>query len=250
MVITKKEVLVSIVIVAVMLFFGILISSRIEDIDMQQIKELKTAIRVDTNYAFDYGMKTNVGNTLAYGELTAIDAVSFPELAESFLYISRTEEKHTKHSRVISDGEKKKTLTYWRWDNTGRDVLISGYVLFLGKEMSTSCLHLPSAHSLRLSSEATIDRHNVRGNYIYKSKSVRYSYNYIPMRFKCTLHCNLENGSVGKSATVYKDQTIQNVVDEHVQSSEINTIVFWIGWVVIICLCVCGFYVMENRWFK
>lgn len=34
MVITKKEVLVSIVIVAVMLFFGILISSRIEDIDM------------------------------------------------------------------------------------------------------------------------------------------------------------------------------------------------------------------------
>ena len=250
MVITKREMLVSIAIVAVMLFLGILISDRIEDSNMQYVKELETATRIDANYAFDYGMRTNVGNTLAYGELTAIDPVSFPELTESFLYVSRTKERYTQHTRVVNNGKTEKTETYWRWDNAGQDVLISDYVLFLGKEIATSCLRLPSSHSLCLSSEVIVDGVDIRGNYIYESNRVRYSYDYVPVQFQCTMHCNLSNESIGDTAEIFQHQTIQEVINAQSKLSEMSTIAFWIGWVVVICLFVFGFYVMENHWIE
>lgn len=88
MTITKREVFVSIVIVCVMILFGVIIADGINDTVMERQQEFNTAVKIDNDKdLFEYGMKTNVGNAFVYGELKAVDTVTFDEIGGEYSYL-------------------------------------------------------------------------------------------------------------------------------------------------------------------
>ena len=78
--ITKREVLASISIIAVMILVGILISAKITERQMDRNEVYNKAVKIDSQETFSYGMRTNVGNAFVYGTLEALDPVSYPEI--------------------------------------------------------------------------------------------------------------------------------------------------------------------------
>lgn len=67
--ITKREILASISIIAVMILFGILISSKISEHQMDKNEIYNKAVKIESQEMFQYGMDTNVGNAFVYGVL-------------------------------------------------------------------------------------------------------------------------------------------------------------------------------------
>lgn len=86
--ITKREILVSIVIAALMIMFGFLISTKWSESQQESDIKYNKAIQIDNDTdLFQYGMDTNVGNAFVYGELKAVDSVTYPEIGGEYMYV-------------------------------------------------------------------------------------------------------------------------------------------------------------------
>ena len=80
--ITKREILASISIIVIMILFGILISTKISEYQMDKNEIYNKAVKIEDQNMFQYGMDTNIGNAFVYGILEAVDTVT-EDLAES-----------------------------------------------------------------------------------------------------------------------------------------------------------------------
>ena len=78
--ITKREVIASISIIAVMLLIGFFISDKIYENQLDANEKYNKAAKIKTQETFEYGMRTNIGNAFVYGNLEAIDTVTYPEI--------------------------------------------------------------------------------------------------------------------------------------------------------------------------
>lgn len=87
--ITKREIIASIVIFAIMLMIGFAISGKIADSQNDKNAEYQKAIQITDKDMFEYGMQTSVGNAFVYGDLEAVDSVTFDEIGGEYLYIKK-----------------------------------------------------------------------------------------------------------------------------------------------------------------
>lgn len=99
--ITKREVLASISIIAVMILVGILISAKITERQMDRNEVYNKAVKIDSQEMFSYGMRTNVGNAFVYGTLQAIDPVSIKFCDEENAALCAL----VKHNEALRKGE-------------------------------------------------------------------------------------------------------------------------------------------------
>ena len=90
--ITKREVLASIAIIAMLLIVGLGVSDKISDKIADENEKYNKAIKIESKELFDYGMRTNIGNAFIYGELKAVDPVSYPAIRAN-TYTSRKLQK-------------------------------------------------------------------------------------------------------------------------------------------------------------
>ena len=60
--ITKREILVSVSIVAIMLLIGVLNAGKISDYQLDKNEKYNKAIKIESQELFEYGMRTNAGN--------------------------------------------------------------------------------------------------------------------------------------------------------------------------------------------
>lgn len=105
--ITKREVLASISIVAVMFLFGFLISSKISETQMDQNETYNKAIKIESQEMFQYGLDTNIGNAFVYGDLKAVDTVTYPEIGGEYMSVEKDEEHYTRHTRTVYERDSK-----------------------------------------------------------------------------------------------------------------------------------------------
>ena len=124
--ITKREVILSIAIVAIMLILGFFISDKIATYQDEKNAEFQKAIQIDNTELFEYGMKTNVGNAFIYGELKAVDKVSYPDIKGEYMHVKKVKERYTRHTRTVrhrtsSGGSYTTTETYWTWEVVGSE---------------------------------------------------------------------------------------------------------------------------------
>lgn len=99
--ITKREVLASISIIAVMILVGILISAKITERQMDRNEVYNKAVKIDSQEMFSYGMRTNVGNAFVYGTLQAVDPVSIKFCDEENANLCAL----VKHNEALRKGE-------------------------------------------------------------------------------------------------------------------------------------------------
>lgn len=148
--ITAREILASISIIAIFLLVGILISSKISDFQIERDEKYNKSVKIQDTELFRYGMDTNVGNAFVYGELKAVDPVSYPDIDGSYMYIRKEKEEYTEHEETVTHTDEKGNTyttveTYWSWDYVGKEIKECKNVIFCGIEFPSDKIPFPSA---------------------------------------------------------------------------------------------------------
>lgn len=239
--ITKREVLVCISIVAVMLIIGLLIGGAISDACADRNEVYNKAVKLDTADMFEYGMRTNVGNAFVYGDLKAVDTVTYDEIGGEYMYVEKVKERYTRHTRTVTKTRtvngKTQTYTttevYWTWDVVDRDSKKCEEITFLGVAFSSDKIQIPVDHHITT---------------IKESSKVRYKYYGVDVEHVGTIYTNLQDDTITDQTPFYANHTIQETV-ERLQMID-GSWVFWIFWIVLTGGCCYGFCYFDNRWIE
>ena len=239
--ITKREILASISIIAVMILIGVLISSKISEHQMDKNEIYNKAVKIESTDLFQYGMDTNVGNAFVYGDLVTVDTVTYPEIDGEYMYVEKVKEKYTKHTRTVTkyktvNGKRKSyttTETYWTWDRVGSEDKKCNEVTFCGITFNVNKFDIPSSHHI---------------DTIKESSHIRYKYYGVGTEFTRTIFTDLRDKTITDNTNFYNGMNIEETV-EYLQSGGCE-IIFWIFWILLICACVFGFYYIDNKWLE
>lgn len=239
--ITKREILASISIVAILLLAGFLISGKVSDYQLDRNEKYNTALKIQSQDIFEYGMRTNVGNAFVYGELKAVDPVTYPELSDEYMYIEKVEEEYTKHTRRVAhtrtvNGKSQTyytTETYWTWDRVGSEEKMCKELSFLNNIFESKKIIIPVSDYIET---------------IKESSRIRYKYYGVGTFYKGTMFTELKDGTISDRSDFYKNKTIEETV-EYLES-DFLLYLFWICWIIFIGTCVYGFFYLDNRWLE
>lgn len=239
--ITKREILASVSIIAIMLLIGVLISSKISVYQMDQNEIYNKAVKIENQDLFQYGMNTNVGNAFVYGDLKAVDTVTYPEIGGEYMSVEKVKERYTMHTRIATKTRTKsvgstETYTeieeYWTWDAIDRWSKHCNKVTFLGIEFDYGQIYKPN--------ERYIDTLN-------ESYHIRYVYYGSKTEYSGTIFTSLKNNTVSDTS-FYNGKNIEETV-VYLESG-IGVIIFWVFWIILISGCVYGFYYNDNKWLE
>lgn len=238
--ITYREILASISIVAVMLLIGFVISGKISQIQDDKNAKYNKAVKIESTDLFQYGMNTNVGNAFVYGELKAVDTVTYPEIGGEYMYVEKVKERYTRHTRVVTyttgSGKTRRTHrrteTYWTWDYAGSEDMQCKEVSFCGVIFDSNKIKLPSADYI---------------DTIKESGYVRYKYYGTNIEYKGTIFTELKDKTISDSTHFY-EMSIKETKDK--LERNIGIVVFWIVWIIVMVLAVFGFYYIDNEWLE
>lgn len=236
--ITKREVLASISIVAVLLLIGVLISGKIEESQTDKNAVYNKAIKIDSKDLFEYGMRTNIGNAFVYGDLVAVDPVTYPEIGGSYMYVKKIKEKYTIHTRTVTTRDSKgrthtHTETYWTWDEVSREHIQCNEVSFCGVIFDSEKIEMPDTNYITT---------------IKESSHVRYKYYGTEISHTGTIFTTLKDKTISDNTAFYENKNIEETVET--LESDIGLWIFWPFWIVLTIGCVIGFYYIDNEWLE
>lgn len=240
-VITKREILVSISIIAILLMIGVWISGGITEAKLDADEKYNKAVKIEDADLFEYGMRTNIGDAFVYGDLKAVDTVTFPEIGGEYMYVRKITERYTRHTRTVTKTRtvngKTQTYTetevYWTWDEIDRESHKCDEVTFLGVTFDSYKIDIPGADYID-----TLD-----GGY-----QLRHKYYGTNTEHVGTIFTQLRDGTITDGSNFYEDHTIEETV-ERLKAID-WTVAFWIVWIFVIGGCVYGFYYIDNRWLE
>lgn len=236
--ITKREIIASISIIAVMILIGVLISSKISEHQMDKNEVYNKAVKIESTDLFQYGMNTNVGNAFVYGDLDAVDTVTYPEIGGEYMYVEKVKERYTMHTRTVTHTDGKghsytTTETYWTWDRVGSEDIKCKEISFCEITFNSSKFNIPSTDYI---------------DTIKESSHVRYKYYGTGTKFTGTIFTELKDKTISDNTNFYNNMNIEETV-EHLESGS-GEIIFWILWIILIIVCVFGFYYIDNEWLE
>lgn len=233
--ITKREVITSIAIIAIMLTIGFLIGDKIEDYQNDKNAKYWKAEQISDTELFQYGMDTSAGNAFIYGTLQAEDPVTYKELGGKYMYIEKVEEHYTMHTRTVTTGSGKHRHTkvehYWTWDEVGSEDKICENIKFLGIQFDSKKVKMPDPDYIET---------------IKESSRIRYKYYGAKAKVKGTLFTKMSKGTISDKSDFYQDKEIEETVGN--LTSGAGLIVFWAIWIIVTVLTVIGFYYLDNKW--
>ena len=236
--ITMHEILASITIIAVMMILGFVFSGKIEENQMDKNAEYYKATKITETEMFQYGMDTNIGNAFVYGDLEAVDTVTFPEIGGEYLYVKKVEEHYNMHTRTVtytdSNGKTQtRTETYWEWDYAGSEEVHSHKIRFCGIEMDYPKVAMPGTDYI---------------NTINESGFVRFKYYGCNPKYTGTVYTDLRDGAMKDDSPFYVGQDIESTVEY--LTSGFPIVLFWIIWIILTGGAVVGFICLDNEWLE
>ena len=239
--ITKREIIASISIIAVMILIGVLISEKISEHQMDKNEVYNKAVKIESTDLFQYGMDTNVGNAFVYGDLKAVDTVTYPEIGGEYMYVEKVKEKYTIHTRQVAhtrtvNGKSQTyytTETYWTWDRVSSEDKKCKEISFCGITFKSNKFDIPGTDYI---------------DTIKESSHIRYKYYGTGTKFTGTIFTELKYKTISDNTNFYNNMNIEETV-ERLESGS-GEIVFWILWIILIIICVFGFYYLDNKWLE
>lgn len=246
--ITKREIIISIAIAAVMLTIGFFIYGKITDDQNDKNAEYQKAVHIEDNELFRYGMDTNIGNAFVYGDLRAIDTVTFNEIGGEYLHVEKIEERYERHEREVTETDSKgkkhtRIKVYYEWETENRESKHSEKIIFCGVEFPYKKIPYSSDKHIK-----TIDSDR---EYSWKSGEfvkVRFQYYGTPIKHTGTVYTRLSDGTILDNSRFFKDYTIEQAIDGCTSESGNN--MFWFFWVMLTFVLVYGFCYLDNRWLE
>lgn len=234
--ITKREIIASVSILAIMLIIGFIIGGKLNEYDQDQNAKYLKAQKIEDKDIFEYSMKTNTGNAFVYGQLKAVDPVSNKDIKGDYMLLVRIREEYTMHTRTVTTTDSKgrthtRIETYWTWDEVDREVSHANTLNFLGKDFKYSQFNLPST--------TYIDT-------VKESSNVRYEYRGIPSTKQATIFSHLQDNNIGNNVPTYFDSNIKETVENLTSSNHIP--IFGVIWAVLTIGIIVLFYEADNDW--
>lgn len=242
--ITKREIIVSIAIVAIMMLFGFMISDSINDARLDKLQEYNTALKIPDNDTelFQYALDTDVGNVFVEGKLKFLDPISIDDIDGQYSYISRELEKYTRHTRTVTktrtnaDGETE-TYTekevYWSWDHVKTDRWESKQINFNGIDFPTDKIEIPGS---RYHSTVSCGHHK------------RYVYRVRDMEWQGTIYAKIKNHTFESQADFRESTDIEEMLEYYTVFNWLW--LFWPFWIILTGALVYGFYYIDNEWLE
>lgn len=239
--ITKREILVCISIIAVMLTLGVWIGGNISEACTDRNEVYNKAVKLETADTFEYGMRTNVGNAFVYGDLKAVDTVTYDEIGGEYMYVEKIKQRYTMHTRTVTrtrmvNGKSQTyttTETYWTWDTVERDSKKCEEIAFLGVVFDSDKIQIPSDHHID----------TISGGY-----HIRYKYYGVDTEHVGTIFTDLRDNTISDQTPFYKNSTIPETV-ERLQAIDWSA-GFWVLWIILTAGCCYGFCYLDNRWLE
>lgn len=238
--ITLREVIASFCIIAIMLIFGVMIAGNINSSIADENRKYNQALQVTDSDMFQYGMDTNVGNAFVYGDIKPVDTVSFDRIEGEWLEITETEEHYEEHTRTVTTTDSKghthtRTETYWSWDTYDTNEKQCENIIFCGIEFPYE--------KFRCIDSEYID--TVDGGY-----HVRFVYHGVALEHTGTIYTKLKDGTISDKTKFYDDKTIEETLNDKVNSAKAGLIVFWLIWIILTGGVTFGFYYIDNAWLE
>lgn len=236
--ITKRELIIGVIIFCSMILVGIEITNGIVDYEENQRRQYTQALHVETKDMFEYGMLTNVGNALCYGELAAVDTVSYEDIPGTYLYVEQVREEYRQHTREVEHKDDEgntyyTTETYYSWDTMGQKEKHSNYITFMGVKFEYSKITRPVDHYI---------------DTVYEDSDTRYVYYGTAPEHTGTIYTYLGDNTITEHTTFYENKTIDEVVDYLCSSHAV--IFFWILWTILTAVVLYAFFYLENEWLE
>lgn len=246
--ITKREIIVSISIAAVMLIIGFIISGKITDYENDKNAEYQKAVHITDSELFQYGMETNVGNAFVYGDIQAVDTVTFEEIGGEYLYVEKIKERYERHERKVTKKDKDgkeytKTEVYYKWETESRESKHTDEIEFCGIVFPYGKIVLPGKQH--------IDTINGGKEWSWRSGEhvkVRYKYYGVSINHTGTIYTRLADNTISDNSPFYENWTIERTL-KYCTSGGRN-VAFWILWILLTGACVYGFCYLDNRWLE
>ena len=238
--ITKREIIASVTIVAALMIVGFIISGKISEAQMDKNEKYNKAVKIVDAEQFKYGMRTNVGNAFVYGDLEAVDTVSFPNIDGEYMSVTKVTEEYTRHTKWVNDYDEEGNYegsheeVYWTWDEVDREEKKCEKVSFLTVEFDSNKFN--GIHEDYICTEQDVIFSDTRYEY-YGSKT----------KYTGTIFTVLANNTISSSA-FHKNKNIQETVEYLESEGTVLIVVFWILWILLICGSVYGFYYLDNNW--
>lgn len=238
--ITKRELIFSVLIVSIMLVIGVVIAGNINDNVMERVSKYNTALQIDNNRElFEYGMRTNVGNALVYGELKAMNPVSYPEVEGIYSSMTKVTERYTMHTRTVTTRDSNghshtKTEHYWTWDRIGSEEKHTDTISLIEVELPYETIEGGLPEKYLVTKDAGF---RLRNKY-YGSDTA----------MNGTLFTQLSDDTVAQNSPFYCDMTIEETLTRVTSSHDV--LFFWFFWIILTGCVVVGFYYLENNWLE
>lgn len=267
--ITKREILVSIIIFFLLIGLGLIIHNFIIEKNILSIEKFNKALKIDNNAElFNYSIDTEVGNILAYGTFTAIDKVSIKELKNEYMYIEKVKQRYTRHSRQVCSTDSKgntkcRTEYYYSWDDISSEDYTSKKIMFLGRKFNYSTFYGYSTYRLSLSNNVVDEyKNNVNGNYLYEEKpsfwgssegDIRYYYVVGNISFNGTIFAKCGNKNIiaekGNKIEIHSSN-LSETIENKKNKGTIISVLYWIFWLILTGFAIYGYMYLDNNYLE
>lgn len=252
-----------------MLSLGFMIASWISNSTQETNEKYFTSLKIDNDEPkMQYALKTSVGRSMVYGEITALTPVAFPELSGDYFYAEKHKERYTMHTRVVTTTDGKghttsHTETYYTWDSAGSWWVGTQEFEMLGSIYPVSKINLPNAQWLDMNDGTVSEQYKSwaswgylyeNGDFWHSVGDIRYSFYVIPKKFFCTLFIDIKDktffGVDSNKAEMFYNMNISESIESVESRGEIEIIIFWIVWGMIIVGSVIALVVARNKWLE
>lgn len=246
--VTKREIIISIAIAVIMLVIGFFISGEIIDAQNEKDAEYIKATHIDNKELFQYGMDTNIGNAFVYGDLQAVDTVTFDEIDGEYLHVEKIKKLYERHERKVtetdSDGKTHtKIKVYYKWETENRESKHSEKIMFCGIEFPYE--------KIPFISDKYIKTINTDREYSWKSGEyvkVKYEYFGTPIKHTGTIYTKLLDRTISDNTTFYENTSIDQLLKNF--TSHVENFLFWVVWIILTIASVYGFCYLDNYWLE
>ena len=240
--ITKREILASVTILAIMVGIGVWLSAPILSKATERYLAVASSVVANTDDEFDYISRTNAGRFLANGTLSAIDTVRLEELPGVYSSVKKVKEEYRLHTEVYTTTDGKghtttHTRTYHSWDEVKHWNYKAERAMFRGKEFK-----IDEVYRVRIQKDTII---KVKTKMF--ENDTRYVYYTAPVSFDGVMLGSAMNRK-------YEEPKFINglTAEEYIKNTERklngNTVLFWILWSLLTAGMIAGFYALENKW--
>lgn len=222
----RKRYALIIMFVAAMQIIGFLIAGILADNQNENNAMYQKAIHIESEELFRYGMETNSGDAFVYGELKAIDTVSYPEIEGEYMCLLKVKERYERHERTVTEKDKDgethtKTEYYYQWDEQSKESMHSSEISFCGVIFDYGKISSPGWDYIETIS-ADREWSWSSGEYV----KVRYKFYGTETEYTGTVFTTLADNTISDSSPFFDGKTPEEALKQ--STSNIEIIVFWI----------------------